>query len=105
MESIHVLREYHGDLHTENIIVCKQGLKFDLRLLDLYHWTAPKRENIQDDVCDLIRIFYDVLGGAKTYAKHPPAVKDICCGLKRSLILRKFKNAGHLRKYLEFVEL
>ena len=104
MESIHHLNEYHGDLHTENIIVCRQGLKFELKLLDLYHWKAPRRENIQDDVCDLIRIFYDVLGGAKTYSSHPQVVKDVCCGLKRSLILKKFKTAGQLRKYLELIE-
>ena len=38
---------------------------------------------------DLIRIFYDAIGGAKHYRKQPPEVKAICCGLKRSLILRE----------------
>lgn len=105
METIHHMREYHGDLHLENVIVCKQGLSFELKLLDLYHWSAPKIENIQDDVCNLIRIFYDVTGGAKRYPNQPKFVKQICCGLKRSLILKKFKTAGQLRQYLELIEI
>jgi serine/threonine protein kinase len=104
IECIHALGEYHGDLHPENVIVQRYGLGFELKLLDLYHWGAPNAANIRDDVCDIIRIFYDALGGAKTYARHPPAIKAICCGLKRSLILRKFRTAGQLRGYLETME-
>lgn len=101
IEEIHNLREYHGDLHHENILVRRVGLGFDLKLLDLFHWNAPKKENIEDDVCDMIKIFYDALGGQKFYSKQPPEVKAICCGLKKSLILKKFRTAGQLRKYLE----
>ena len=101
IESIHHLREYHGDLHTENIIIKRTGLGFEVKLVDLYRWRVPKRVNIQDDVCDLVRVFYDVIGGKKFYAKQPPEVKEICCGLKRSLILKKFATAGHLREVLE----
>ncbi|MEZ4754520.1 MAG: protein kinase [Bdellovibrionota bacterium] len=105
IEQIHNLREYHGDLHAGNIIVCKYGLGFELKLLDFYHWVAPKTENIHDDVCSMIKIFYDALGGAKHYQAHDPAIKDICCGLKKNLILKKFRNAGQLRAYLELIEL
>ena len=101
IESIHHLREYHGDLHTENIIVKRAGLSFDVKLLDLYRWRAPRTVNIQDDVCDLVRVFYDALGGRAHYSGQPPEVKAICCGLKRSLILRKFSTAGQLRDWLE----
>lgn len=101
IEEIHKLGEYHGDLHPENIIVRRYGLSFDLKLLDMFHWSTPKRQNIQDDICDLIRIFYDALGGAQRYPKHPPPVKTICCGLKRSLILKKFKTTKQLREHLE----
>lgn len=101
IESIHHLHEYHGDLHPENIIVRRAGLGFDVKLLDLYRWRAPKRVNIQDDVCDLVRVFYDAVGGRARYASQPPEVKAICCGLKRSLILRKFSTAGELRQCLE----
>ncbi|MFB3095507.1 MAG: protein kinase, partial [Candidatus Acidiferrales bacterium] len=102
--SIHHLREYHGDLHTDNIIVQRYGLGFNLKLVDMFRWGTPKQENIQDDVCNLIRIFYDAVGGARHYAKLPPEAKDICCGLKRSLILKKFRTAGHLQRYLETIQ-
>ena len=101
MEKIHDVKEYHGDLHSENIIICRHGLSFDLKLVDLFQWRDPKPENIKDDVCFMIRVFYDAIGGQKFYSKYPPVVKDICCGLKRSLIVKKFKTAGQLRKYLE----
>ena len=104
IECIHLLGDYHGDIHDENIIVNRYGLGFDVKLVDLFHWGAPKASNIHQDVCDLIRVFYDVIGGAKRYARHPPVVKEICCGLKRTLILRKFRTAGQLREHLETIE-
>lgn len=104
IESIHHLREYHGDLHTENIIVKRAGLGFDVKLVDVYRWGVPKWVNIHDDVVDLIRVFYEAIGGRKHYAKQPPEVKSICCGLKRSLILKKFPTAGQLREALEMIQ-
>ena len=104
IECIHSSGEYHGDLHPENIIVKRIGLSFDLKLLDMFYWGAPSAENIRDDVMDLIRIFYDALGGQKQYSSQPDEVKAICCGLKRSLVLKKFKTAGKLRQYLEAMQ-
>jgi hypothetical protein len=104
IEPIHNLREYHGDIHDENIVIQRFGIGFDLKLLDMFHWGSPRPENLQDDVCDMIRVFYDAIGGQRHYAKHPPEIKAICCGLKRSLILRKFKTAGQLRQYLEIMQ-
>jgi serine/threonine protein kinase len=104
IENVHNLREYHGDLHGENIIVRRSGLGFEVKLLDLYRWRAPRRVNIQDDVCDLVRIFYDAVGGRERYSRQPPEVKEICCGLRRSLILKKFATAGQLRQRLETMQ-
>ena len=101
LEDIHGLGEYHGDLHTDNIIVQRFGLGFELKLLDMFYWGAPKAQDFKDDICDAIRILYDVLGGQKNYAKLPDEVKEICCGLKKSLILKKFKNLSQLRVHLE----
>jgi serine/threonine protein kinase len=101
MECVHSIKEYHGDLHTDNIILQRYGLRFDLKLVDLFHAGAPKRENIYDDTVDMIHVFYEALGGRKHYARQPQAVKDICRGLKRSLILKKFKSAAELRQYIE----
>ncbi len=101
IEAIHNLREYHGDLHADNVIVRRYGLSFDLKLVDMYHWGAASPENIHEDLFNLVRIFYDAVGGQRYYAKQPQAVKSICCGLKRGLILQKYRDAGQLRQYLE----
>lgn len=98
---MHRRREYHGDLHPENVIVERVGLEFHLKILDLIQWEAPKREGLQDDICDVIRIFYDALGGGRFYPRQPKEVKDIVRGNKRSLILKRFPTATHLRLHLE----
>ena len=104
IECIHAMGEYHGDLHDENIIVQRTGLGFDLKLIDLFQWGAPSSANIRNDVIMLIQLFYQILGGQKRYSKHPPEIKAICCGLKHSLISKKFRTAGQLRDYLETME-
>ncbi len=101
LESIHYHGFYHGDLHAANIIVRRIGISYDLKFLDLYQRGGNKRENVADDICSAIRIFYDAVGGKKYYSKQPAQVKEICCGLKRSLILSRFRNASALRLYLE----
>lgn len=101
VEKIHQVREYHGDLHTENIIVQGSGLGFDLKVIDLYHYAAPRPENIHDDVLFMIRIFFEAMGGHKIYPQLPPEVRSICCGLRRATIVERFKNAGQLRRHLE----
>ena len=101
LEEIHQARDYHGDLHTDNVLIRRRGISFDLKLVDLYHWSAPTRENILDDVIAAIGIFHESLGGAQHYARQPGSVKSICKGLRRSLIRRKFRSAAHLRSYLE----
>jgi tRNA A-37 threonylcarbamoyl transferase component Bud32 len=101
MAPMHAAREYHGDLHMDNIIIRRYGISFDLKLLDMFHYGAAKSADIHDDVCDLIRLFYDAIGGRKFYAQQPAEVKAICCGLKRSLILKKYRTAGQLKEYLE----
>ena len=37
IESIHHMKEYHGDLHTDNIIIHRSSLSYDLKLLDMFH--------------------------------------------------------------------
>lgn len=104
VESIHIEGEYHGDLHTENIIIRKFGLEFDLKIIDLHHWGDSIKDNREEDIVKIIRIFYDILGGQKSYAKLPPSLKFIICGLKRKIILKRFKTISHLRAHLEFMD-
>ena len=101
MQEIHESGDYHGDLHAENIIVSRLGLTYQLKVLDFLHNTMGMRENQRADILDLIRLFYDVLGGQKHYAKQPKLVKDICKGLKSGLILQKFKTVKQLRLFIE----
>lgn len=104
MQSIHDMGEYHGDLHSDNIIVQRYGLKFELKLVDMFHLGAPKREHIYADTVDMIHILYEAVGGQKRYARQPREIKDLINGLKRSLILKKFRTAGELRVYLETMQ-
>lgn len=101
MEHVHMAGEYHGDIHSGNVIVQRHGLSFDLKLVDLFHTRDTKAFNKGEDILDLIRLFYDSLGGAKYYARQPAAVKYICCGLKIGLIFQKFRTMTHLRRHLE----
>jgi serine/threonine protein kinase len=101
MEQVHLANEYHGDIHSDNIIVNRHGLRFDLKLMDLFHLDAPKVENKRSDIYDIIRVFHESIGGAKFYAKQPKAVKYICCGLKNNLILKRFRTLSQLCKHLE----
>lgn len=104
MEGIHNVREYHGDLHPGNIIITRHGISFEIKLLDFFDYGRGKQEDLSDDVCDLVRIFYDAIGGKKYYARQPEIAKQICRGLKRTLILSQFRNAGQLRQFLETME-
>lgn len=104
LEEVHQLKEYHGDLHAGNIMVSRRGVRFEVKLIDVYRWNAPTGENIREDVTDVIRVFYDCIGGRRFYARQPQVVKSICCGLKRTLIRRKFRSAGELRAYLETMD-
>lgn len=101
LESIHVLSDYHGDVHAENLIVQRVGIDFELRLVDAYRWSGSRRISMRDDVVDAIHLFHFALGGRARYAKHPPEVKAICLGLKKTLILRRFPTAKALRVHLE----
>jgi len=104
MEQVHLSGEYHGDLHVDNVIVNRYGVEFDLKILDLFQLDASKAESRQSDICDVIRLFYESLGGAKHYARQPRAVKYICSGLKATLILQKFRTMSQLCKHIEMME-
>jgi len=101
---IHACGEYHGDLHIENVIVRRRGLGFEVRTVDLFNWGKRTNEHVHNDICDAIRILYEVTGGARTYYRQPAQVKHICCGLKRTLIRQRFRTAAHLLEHLETLE-
>jgi len=104
VEQIHFLGEYHGDIHLDNIMVKRRGLGFDVHLIDLLHLGPSNKMQIQQDVYDLIAVFYELIGGKKYYARMPQAIKQFVLGKKSNLIAKRFKVAGHLRLFLENVE-
>jgi len=104
LEYIHLSGEYHGDLHTDNIIIKRFGLEFDIKIIDFHHWGDSKKDNRDEDIIKTIRIFYDILGGQKKYHKMPPSVKYIICGLRRGLILNRFKTISDLKYHLEIMD-
>lgn len=101
MEQVHRHGEYHGDLHAENVMVRRRGVFFDVKVVDFYHWGAPTAARMREDVLDLIKLFYDAIGGRKHYAKQPAEVKAICRGLRRDLIAKSFPTMQDLREHLE----
>jgi serine/threonine protein kinase len=104
VEEIHLLNEYHGDIHSANIMVKRQGLKYRVYLIDLLHLGKSTRARIQDDVYDLVNLLHEIIGGSRYYHKMPKYIKDIIMGRKKQLIQQKFKTAGDLRKFLECFE-
>jgi hypothetical protein len=46
-------------------------------------------------------VFHTVCSGRKDYADQPQVVKDIVRGLKDSLILERFQDAGDIQRHLE----
>lgn len=98
---IHARGEYHGDIHDANIMIRRQGIGFELKLLDFFDLGRPNRSKIQKDVLNLVEVFHTIVGGRKVYAKQPQVVKDIVRGLKDSLILARFQSAGDIQRHLE----
>lgn len=101
VEQIHFQGEYHGDIHSDNIMIKKKGLSFEVHLIDLLHLGKPTKDKIQHDVYDLINIFYEMIGGSAGYKHCGDNIRQFVLGRKHSLIKQHFNVAGHLRIYLE----
>jgi tRNA A-37 threonylcarbamoyl transferase component Bud32 len=101
---IHARGEYHGDIHDDNIMIRRQGIAFEVKLLDFFDLGKPTRAKIHKDVLNLIQVFYATVGGREAYSQQPRVVKDIIRGLKDSLILARFQSAGDIMRHLETVE-
>ena len=98
---IHARGEYHGDIHDDNIMIRRQGINFEVKLLDFFDLGRPTRSKIHKDVLNLVEVFHVIVGGRERYARQPKVVKDIIRGLKDSLILARFQSAGDIQRHLE----
>jgi tRNA A-37 threonylcarbamoyl transferase component Bud32 len=101
---IHARGEYHGDIHDDNIMIRRQGIGFEVKLLDFFDLGRPSRAKIQKDVLNLIEVFHTIVGGRDAYGRQPRVVKDIIRGLKDSLILQRFSSAGDIQRHLETLQ-
>jgi serine/threonine protein kinase len=98
---IHARGEYHGDIHDHNVMIRRQGIGFEVKLLDFFDLGRPTKSKIYKDVLNLVEVFHTIVGGRKHYARQPKVVKDIIRGLKDSLILERFQSAGDIQRHLE----
>ena len=104
LDEIHWKNEYHGDLHSENILVKQKGIFFDVKLVDFFHRGRPNKEHRQGDIVEAIHLLYESIGGRRYYAGMPPEIKSVCLGLRRDLILRTYPTARHVLEHLENFE-
>lgn len=104
LEAIHAMGEYHGDVHSQNILIQPRGIRYDMALIDFYDWGRPAAYKQRQDIADTVAVFHECLGGRKTYAKQPAEIKAICLGLRRDLIEKRFATMTALRLHLETFE-
>ena len=93
--------EYHGDIHSGNVLVRRRGVHFDVKLLDLHDHGRSTASNIQSDVVDMVRMFHEMLGGRARYRFQSREIRGIICAMRHSMITRKFPTARHLREHLD----
>jgi len=98
---VHAAGEYHADVHTENILIQPRGIHFDLRLIDFYEWGRNSAAKQRQDIIDSASVLYDMIGGARHYAKSPAPVKYICCGRQHRRILDRYPTMLALAAYLD----
>src|SRR5256885_15226609 len=77
---IHARGEYHGDIHDDNIMIRREGIGFEVKLLDFFDLGRPGRDKIRKDVLNLIEAFHAIVGGRAHYAEQPKGVKDVIPG-------------------------
>ena len=101
---IHARGEYHGDIHEHNIMIRRQGIAFEVKLLDFFDLGRPGKDKIRKDVLNLVEVLHTIVGGREHYAKQPKVIKAIVRGLKDTLILQRFQSAGDIQRHLETLD-
>ena len=101
---IHARKEFHGDLHADNIFVERRGVAFHLRTIDFHEWGRSPAEERRADIVAIARLLYDLTGGRAHYKKQIAPIRQICLGLRSDLVLEKFPSIFHLRAHLETFE-
>src|SRR5438477_60316 len=95
---------WEGEVYViidRSTVIRRQGIGFEVKLLDFFDLGRPSRSKIHKDVLNLTQVFYSLTGGHKHYATQPKVVKDIIRGQKDSLILKRFQSAADIQRHLE----
>ena len=101
LEQIHLRGEYHGDIHDENVLIKRHGVRFEVKLVDFYNRGRSSNARIQKDAYELVKLLYLLIGGSRHYARQPALIKAICTGMRRDRIAEQFPTAAALRQFLE----
>jgi len=104
LAEIHDRGEYHGDMHEGNVLVRRRGVRFDAKLVDVQDFGKSTKFFRSEDVRHLIRVLYELVGGKARYSEQPPEIRQICLGLKGSLISKRFPTAQALCRHLDDFE-
>ena len=104
VEQIHVLGEYHADIHASNIMVRRRGIGFNVHLIDFFDLGRATKERVQNDVYQMILLLHQLLGGNEMYWKVPQGMRTLIRGRRYDLITQRYKTAGQLRVALENLE-
>jgi serine/threonine protein kinase len=98
---VHARGEYHGDIHTENVVVNRVGISFRIKLLDVMYRGKRQAKFVHDDVVDLVRVFGEMIGGPERLRELPRPIRAMCGSFRRDRILERYKTAGQLRDALD----
>lgn len=101
LEQIHAEKEYHGDLHEQNILIRPSGIFFDIKIIDFFDLGRSSKAHHHSDIVDITHILYWMVGGKKFYPRQSALVKSICLGRRRDRIVKHFPTARHLRLHFE----
>jgi hypothetical protein len=85
-------------------MIRRQGIGFEVKLLDFFDLGKPTKGKVHKDVLNLIEVFHATVGGRSRYGEQPKVVKDIIRGQRDSLILERFQSAGDIQRHLETLE-
>lgn len=104
VEQIHVVGEYHADIHESNIMIRRRGIGFDVHLIDFFDLGRATRDRLQADVYQLILLFSHLLGGKNMYWKLPEEIRGLMRARRYNLIAASYRTAGQLRLAIENLE-
>lgn len=95
---LHARRAYHGDIHTENVVLSRSSDR--VQLIDFYRRPGTLAALQREDIRDTVGLLFRCVGGKARYPSAPKYVKQICGGMRRDVIHRRYPTARRLAEAL-----